>query len=177
MPNADADIEIRSEIYLSLIRRHKVVIWAICMQRAHFDVERARDMVQEVLLGLWKYLGTLRPGATEAQERMWIRLRARGILLRARQGEGPPLVLVDNMPEVEDAPYERDERLLLLFERLDADDRRLMQMHLDGYSFKEIGAAMGLSAAAVRMRKSRIVRQMKQMVERDRRIHEQKKKR
>ena len=82
---------------------------------------------------------------------------------------GPPPVLTDRLPETAAEPRESaelDERLLRLLERLEPEDRHLMQMHLDGYSNKEIGAAMGLSPAAAAMRKARIVHEMKQLAKR-----------
>ena len=164
MPNADIDIETRSELYLKLIERQKPAVWGFCLRRAHYNVERAQDMVQEVWMALWKYFGSLRPDCTEEQERKWVLLRARGILCSVELDKSPPLVLVDNLPETAAVETEeRDERLLLLFNRLDADDRQLMQMHLDGYSFDEIGSALGISAMAVRMRKSRIIRYLQRM--------------
>lgn len=165
MSSADIDIKARSELYLKLIERQKVAIWTLCLHRAHYNLDRARDMSQEVMLALWKYMGSLRPDCTVEQERRWVLLRARGILLRMRQAEGLPLVEAEGMPEVAVEPDERDERLPLLLDRLDADDRRLMQMHLDGFSFAEIGTAMGISAAAARMRKSRIMHEMRKMAE------------
>lgn len=169
MRNADIDIKARGERYLELIERQKTAVWGYCLRRAHYNTEKAEDMVQDVWVALWQYFGSLRVDCTEAQERRWTLLRARGILYRKEQNFGPPPVLTDRLPETAAEPRESaelDERLLRLLERLEPEDRHLMQMHLDGYSNKEIGAAMGLSAAAAAMRKARIVHEMKQLAKR-----------
>lgn len=54
MSSADIDIKARSELYLKLIERQKVAIWTLCLHRAHYNLDRARDMSQEVMLALWK---------------------------------------------------------------------------------------------------------------------------
>ena len=166
MSSADIDIEVRGELYLKLIERQKTAVWGLCLRRANYNVARAQDMVQEVWMALWRYFGSLRPDCTEEQERKWVLLRARGILYYREQDKSPPLVFMDTLPETPVETEERDERLLVLFERLDADDRLLMQMHLDGYSFAEIGSALGISAAAANMRKCRIVSQLKRWAKR-----------
>lgn len=165
MTDRKDDIEERGRRYLELVARHKVAVWALCLRRAHYDEHAAADMVQEVWMALWQYFDSLRSGCTAEQERRWVMLRARGILLRKQLRLRDGIELRDEVPDLASQPEERDERLLRLLDCLSADDRRLVQMHLDGYDYDEIGAAFGISAMAARMRKSRLVKRMRQMAE------------
>ncbi len=47
----------RYESYTALLSRHRHLVWTLCWARAQGDVERCRDLVQEVSLSLWEHYG------------------------------------------------------------------------------------------------------------------------
>ena len=161
------DTETRGEFFKGLIVRHRSTVWRLCLRHAKGNAYAAEDLVQEVWMALWQYLDTLREGSTPGQERRWVELRTRALLhrlsLRERQRPGA----TGNLPEpaVEPEAF-AGERMAHLLEVLGPDERQLVQMRLDGYSYAEIGAAVGKASLTVRVQMSRIMYRLRAMADR-----------
>lgn len=147
------------QTYTELLRRHRPLIWTLCWARAHGDYERCRDLVQEVSLSLWEHYGRLRPKATALQERAWVLWHTRTVLDHLHRRPSPTLVpLPATLPAAEDGNTDQVDDLLA---SLGEDDRRLVQMRLDGYDADEIGRALGIKRDAVYQRLHRIIERLK----------------
>lgn len=154
------------ERYLTLVKRHQKHIWWLCFCYAPRNSALCEDLVQEAGIAIWNHLGTLSPDASYWEEWQWVDRRTRDILrtLHRRQQRQPPLEditpeLAENVPFVDDYASNR-ERVEELLETLPEQDRRLMQMRLDGYDAKEIGQALGIEPNTVYQRANRILKRL-----------------
>ena len=141
--------------YTDLLKRHRTMVWTLCWARARGDYERCRDLVQEVALSLWEHYGSLRHDAGPLQERAWVFWHTRTVLDHLHRRPSPTLVpLPDELPAARDDSRETIDSLL---DTLAPDDRRLVQMRLDGYSAEEIAQRLGIRRDAVYQRLHRII--------------------
>lgn len=147
--------------YTELLLRHRPLVWALCWRRARGDYERCRDLVQEVSLSLWEHYGRLRPGAGPLQERAWVVWHTRSVLDHLHRRPSPTLVpLPDDMPaEVNDT----DDTLDDLLAALPPDDRRLVQLRLEGRDGAYIAEKLGIKRDAVYQRLHRIIERLRML--------------
>jgi RNA polymerase sigma-70 factor (ECF subfamily) len=135
------------------------------------DTEAARDLAQEVLLSA---LQGLRNGQIRQPERLsaYVHGTARNLAnnyLR-RRGQQPESIPIVSEIEIPQPPFdfENSERRRLVqraVERLDPTDRRILLMTLvEGAKPGEMAFSLGLTAEAVRTRKSRAVKKVTEIV-------------
>ena len=153
----------RHDAYCALMQRHRETVWRVCWRFAHGDRERCKDMVQEVWVVLWLKFDQLRPNANALQQRAWVWRVARSVLVdlyRRRNEEAVRLteVLEEN---VADSHPDYAEEIDDLLARLGPDERRLMQMRLEGYDANEIADAFGIERNAVYQRVNRIINKLR----------------
>ncbi len=148
----------RHQSYTELLRRHRSLVWRLCWARARGDFERCRDLVQEVSLSLWEHYGRLRPGSGPLQERAWVFWHTRTVLDHLHRRPSPTLVaLPAEMPADEDDSREHLDDLLA---SLGDEDRRLVQLRLEGYDASEIAQQLRISRDAVYQRLHRIIERL-----------------
>ena len=159
----------RYEDYKSFMRRHQEVVWRVCYDFAHGDIQRCEDMVQEVWIMLWLRFDTM-TGSSEWQQRVWVRKVTRSVLVDLyRHEKHDPLSEASDLSDLSDLsePSEPSdsqdvaERIDELFARLTPDEQRLMRMRLDGYSAEEIATEFGIVPNAVYQRVNRIMKKLK----------------
>lgn len=147
-----------------LLRTYGGIIWSMCRSASHDDYERCRDLFQDVSVRLWLHIGDLRPDAKPHEEKAWVEWQTRHVLSHSRK----PLGMEHQLPEMpdDDTAAENERRTLVadLMAQLQAEDRQLMQMRLEGYSANEIAERMGLRRDAVYQRIHRIVARMRKML-------------
>lgn len=114
---------------------------------------------------MWECYGRQQPAHGIVAEKLWV-ARNTNTLLRDlhRNRCNDPLPVADWMEDAIAAERNSARDLVKdLMASLPDDDRRLMQMKLDGYSGHEIGQALGLSRNAVYQRINRIIKKLKQI--------------
>ena len=128
------------------------------------DQDLAQDAVQAAWPLAWRKLGSLRD---PDRLRPWLMTiaanEARQLLRRRRRQRVVEIAVVDLDPARAD-PGDRAALLDLraALHRLTPEDRTLLAMrHLAGFDSAEIGAALGISAEAVRARLSRLVARLR----------------
>lgn len=150
-----------------MLRHGKLVRW-MCWIYSGGDEVRTADMVQEVLLGLWRCCDTLRPGASEIQERAWVRWHCRSVLQHLRRRRE---VVTVALPQWEledlDVGQEREETaaqremLYSLAEGLTEHEHKVLELLMENYSVAEIAAKLGIKPRSVSQLKLRIIEKMK----------------
>lgn len=151
--------------YTDLLCRHRTLVWRMCWLYAGGNVERCRDLVQEVSLSLWQHYGKLRQGAKPWEERAWVKWHTRTVLNHLHRRPQPVMEpLTDELAE-HPASDEKAESELVeeLLECLPDIDRRLVLLRLDGYNADEIAQAAGLSRDTVYQRLHRIVNKLREI--------------
>jgi RNA polymerase sigma factor (sigma-70 family) len=155
-----------SDTYSSLLQRHRKMIWRLCWKYTRHDTEHCSDLVQEVSLALWQHFGQLRPGATLLEEEAWVYFRTRTVLHNLCRKPSPAhgRRLTDAMAaQLADTRDEDRELVGELLSMLPDEERRLVQLRLDGYNAREIGEQTGLSCDAVYQRIHRTIKKLKQI--------------
>lgn len=149
--------------YTELLRRHRPLVWTLCWSYARGDYERCRDLVQEVSLSLWEHYGRLRPAATPLEQRAWVLWHTRTVLNHLHRRNTLRTVplndsLADTLTEEQQNPAETLDEIMAA---LGSDDRKLVQLRLEGYNGQEIAERTGLSRDAVYQRLHRIIERLR----------------
>ena len=166
MPITEQDPQ--RELFLALLQRQRSVIWKLCLRHEHDDHCAAADLVQEAAQALWRYRGSLRPDSTPRQERRWVAWRVRAILYEHDCRQRRNLLVLGQPYEGSEEPSVDDDlTFAALLATLPHADRQLVDLRLAGYSDREIGDRLGITAAAVRVRMFRLVRRLRRVVARE----------
>ena len=150
--------------FAQLVREHKNTIYTVCYMFSH-DEDEVNDLFQETLINMWKGIDSFRE---ESKISTWIyRVALNTCLLqeRKKKREVPkvPLSMNVNFFEDEDAKIAQVRQLHQRIGKLGLVDRAIVMLWLEGSSYDEIGAVMGISAQNVGVKLYRIKEQLKKM--------------
>ena len=163
MTDGDEGLDLYKEYYDRVVR--------YLMRRFGFTDEEARDLAQDVFLGVFRHMEHAPITAmwlflkTSAHNRAVNEIRSRGIRRRTESGsvdarpDLPDILLRDfwtdeppRSPESEASHNEEVARLRRAIEGLPALLRTCVLLRLEGYSYQEIAAALRTTVDAVRTR-------------------------
>lgn len=154
----------QEELFARLVREHKSTIYTVCYMFSH-DEEEVNDLFQETLINMWKGIDSFRE---ESKISTWIyRVALNTCLLQERKKKKEvkkvPLAMNVNFFEDNDADSTQVRMLHQRIGKLGLVDRALVMMWLEGMSYDEIGAVMGISAQNVGVKLFRIKEQLKSL--------------
>ena len=152
------------ETFNKLLHSYSTLIWSICKSASHDDYERCRDLFQDVSVRLWLHFGELRQDAKPHEEKAWVEWQTRHVLSHSRKHHEVEYALPELPDDEEAAEAERRALVADLMAQLQEEDRKLLQMRLEGYSAEEIAQATGLKRDAVYQRLHRIVARMRKLI-------------
>ncbi len=146
-----------SLFFTQLVREHKSTIYTVCYMFSK-DEEEVNDLFQETLINMWKGIDSFRE---ESKISTWIyRVALNTCLLqerkKKRQVPKVPLTMDVNFFEDDSANATQVRQLHQRIGKLGLVDRALVMMWLEGMSYDEIGAVMGISAQHVGVKLFRI---------------------
>lgn len=150
--------------FTKLVQQYKSTVYAVCYMFTESRTE-LDDLFQEVLLRLWTGFGSFRG---EADVRTWIYRVSMNCCLNLqrrmrRAGRHVPLnVDVDLFEDISERTLQV-RRLYDRIHRLGLVDRALILLWLEGLSYEEIGAVMGISVKNVSFQLHRIKELLKKM--------------
>lgn len=147
-----------------MVREHKSTIYTVCYMFSH-DEEEVNDLFQETLINMWKGIDSFRE---ESKISTWIyRVALNTCLLQERKKKKEvkkvPLAMNVNFFEDNDADSTQVRMLHQRIGKLGLVDRAIVMMWLEGMSYDEIGAVMGISAQNVGVKLFRIKEQLKSL--------------
>ncbi|MEP0710727.1 RNA polymerase sigma factor [Algoriphagus sp.] len=153
-----------NETFLSSIESNKGIIYKVANSYCK-DADDREDLIQEIILQLWKAFPAFKP---EFKLSTWMYRIALNVAISAyrkaskrRQIHQPlsdtTLYLVEDKSE----SNEKRDVLQSLIKELKEVDRALILLYLDGYLYPEIGQVLGLSESNVATKLSRIKQQLK----------------
>jgi RNA polymerase sigma-70 factor (ECF subfamily) len=150
--------------FAQLVREHKSTIYTVCYMFSH-DEDEVNDLFQETLINMWKGIDSFRE---QSKVSTWIyRVALNTCLLqeRKKKREVPkvPLSMNVNFFEDEDAKVAQVRQLHQRIGKLGLVDRAIVMLWLEGSSYDEIGAVIGISAQNVGVKLYRIKEQLKKM--------------
>ena len=151
--------------FTELIREYKNTIYTVCMMFAD-KPEDTDDLVQEVLINLWR-------GFQKADDvcKSWVwRVSMNSCITidrkrKKRSSECPLTADMESMMNNCDES-DRNNNIKLLYDRihqLNAFDRAIVMLWLEGMPYEEIGDIVGISTKNVSVRLIRIKEQLKKM--------------
>ena len=154
----------QEEYFTQLVREHKSTIYTVCYMFSK-DEEEVNDLFQETLINMWKGIDSFRE---ESKISTWIyRVALNTCLLqerkKKRQVAKVPLTMDVNFFEDDDANSAQVRMLHQRIGRLGLVDRALGMMWLEGMSYDEIGAVMGITPKNVGVKLFRIKEQLKKL--------------
>lgn len=154
----------QEEFFTQLVQEHKSTIYTVCYMFSK-DEDEVNDLFQETLINLWKGIGSFRE---ESKINTWIyRVALNTCLLQERKKKKEvkkvPLTMDVNFFEDNDASSTQVRMLHQRIGRLGLVDRALVMMWLEGMSYDEIGAVMGISPQNVGVKLFRIKENLKKV--------------
>ena len=157
-------MEQKEQQFTRLIEKHKTVVYTVCYMFSG-SREEAEDLFQDVLVKLWKGYDTFRG---ESDVRTWIYRVSLNTCIneqkrkRKRITRIPLSIDVDFFAEISDRTLQV-RRLYDRINRLGLVDRALILLWLEGLSYEEIGAVIGISVKNVSFQLYRIKEELKKM--------------
>ena len=154
----------QEEQFAQLVREHKSTIYTVCYMFSHND-EEVNDLFQETLINMWKGIDSFRE---ESKISTWIyRVALNTCLLQERKKKKEvtrvPLTMNVNFFEDNDTNSSQVRMLHQRIGKLGLVDRALVMMWLEGMSYDEIGAVMGITPKNVGVKLFRIKEQLKKL--------------
>ena len=140
-----------------LVRQHKRTIYTVCYMFSRNKAE-IDDLFQEILIRLWNGFDTYE-GRSDA--RTWIYRVALNTAInqdkkQRRRIETVPLTVDIDPYEADDPSTQQVRELYNRISRLDLIDRSLILLWLEGISYDEIGAIIGITPNNVGVKLARI---------------------
>lgn len=154
----------QEEFFTQLVREHKGTIYTVCYMFSK-DEDEVQDLFQETLINMWKGMEGFRE---ESKIGTWIYRVALNTCLtmerkKKREIKKVPLQMDVNLFEDGDANAKQARMLHQRISQLAYVDRAIVMLWLEGMSYDEIGAVVGISAQNVAVKLFRIKEQLKKM--------------
>lgn len=153
--------------FADLVKQYKSSIYSVCYMFAK-DADEAADLFQEVLINLWKGMAMFRH---ESKMSTWIWRVSFNTCISAdrkrKRNKEVRLSMDIDLFESTDEDTRQIQMLHNRIHRLKPFDRAIVMLWLEGISYEEIGAIVGISVKNVSVRLVRIKEMLKQMSDRD----------
>ena len=154
----------QEEYFTQLVRENKSTIYTVCYMFSQ-DEDEVNDLFQETLINMWKGIDSFRE---ESKISTWIyRVALNTSLLQERKKKKEvkkvPLNMNVNFFEDNDPNSTQVRILHQRIGKLGLVDRALVMMWLEGMSYDEIGAVMGITPQNVGVKLFRIKEQLKKL--------------
>lgn len=148
-----------------MVIRHKGYIRKLCWWYAGGDELVCTELVQAVLEQLWMYREKLREGASEWQERAWVKYHCRSVFSHRRRKKRHEMVSLEGC-EVAEPTNNLRETLLDMADDLTKHEMEVLRLILDGYRPAEIAERMGVKAHSISQLRTRMIEKMRSTYER-----------
>jgi len=149
--------------FAQIVKENKDTIYTVCYMFSN-DSEDVNDLFQEVLINLWKGIGSFK---SHSNVRTWIYRVALNTCISAdrkkRKFSTVPLTMDVNIFEDKDEATFQVKKLHDRINKLQPFDRAIVLLWLENISYDEIGAIIGISTTNVASRLLRIKEKLKSM--------------
>ncbi len=152
--------------FVLIVKQYETLIFNICRIYCN-DIEKVKDLYQEIILNLWKGYQTYKP---ECKMITWVyRIALNTAISYQRKAIKEP-IFVELSVFLEESlnDIKKDdllEQLYTVIECLNPEDRFIIFLYLDGYSHADIAGIIGISTTNVGTRIQRIKQKMKNLYE------------
>ena len=148
--------------FAQIVRENKSTIYTVCYMFSK-DSEEVNDLFQEVLINLWKGIGTFRE---QSNVRTWIYRVALNTCISDKRKKKVTTVPLSVGIDLFDDKDEGSRQVRLLHDRinrLQPFDKAIVLLWLENISYDEIAAIVGITAKNVAVRLFRIKESLKNM--------------
>ena len=145
-----------------MVREQKSTVYLVCYMFSK-DKSEVDDLVQEVLVNLWKGFGRFE-GRSDV--RTWVyrvSLTCISAARKKKRKETLPLTMDIDLFDENDADNRQVDLLHSRISRLQPFDRAIVLLWLENLNYEEIGQIVGISTKNVSVRLVRIKEQLKSM--------------
>lgn len=142
-----------------MLCRSRRILYKVCLTFTDRKPENIEDLYQEIVENLWRGWSKFRD---ESDPMSWVyrvALNTAGMELRNRKKRYRHQFIPIDEKILTTLTEEIDplrEQLYFLIDQLDADEKKLIILYLDGFSHAQIAAIAGSSEAAIKQRIMRI---------------------
>lgn len=162
----------KQKIFERLIADQHNQLYRICYAYL-YDQQETEDLLQEIYLNLWRGLATFRG---EAQLSTWMyrvavntalmynKRQSRGKDLISRSESLPQIPHDDQSIKIKQEQESRFEQMAACIHQLPEADRLMITLMLEGKSYKEIAAIMGLTVNHIGVKINRIKLRLQKMI-------------
>lgn len=147
--------------FTRLVSRHKATIYSVCLMFAKCQTD-ADDLMQEVLLRLWKGFGSF---SGRGDEKGWVWRVAMNTCIthQGRRRHGTKVPVDENLLTADTQDSRQMRMLHSRIHALEPFDRAIILLWLEDMSYDEIAQIVGISVKNVSVRLHRIKEQLKNM--------------
>ena len=145
--------------FSGLVKRHKKTIYSVCLMFSK-DQDEANDLMQEVLVRLWKGFGTFQ-GKGDEKGWVWRVAMNTCITQDSKKKSFTKVPVEDNLLTSRTEDSKQMRVLHDRIHRLQPFDRAIVLLWLEDLSYEEIGQIVGISAKNVSVRLVRIKEPLK----------------
>ena len=150
------------ELFTRIVKEHKSSIYAVCYMFSNKE-EEVNDLFQETLINLWKGMEGFRE---DSKLSTWLYRVAMNTCIsqdrkKKHRGVQVPLSVNLNLYDANEGDNRQIRQLHERIGRLGLVDRAIVMMWLEGMSYEEIGAVVGITPQNVGTKLFRIKEQLK----------------
>lgn len=160
-------MQLTEQGFLTAIDTHKGILYKV--SRMYFDkLEDQQDLFQEIILQLWKSLGSFK-GESEFSSWMYrVALNTAIVFFKKEKRKPDNYVSIKNEPiAYEDYDNEKDQQLVHFYKavkQLNKIEKALILLFIEGFSGKEIAENLGLSEVNVRVKIKRTKSKLQKII-------------
>lgn len=153
--------------FVQLIEQHQGIVHKVCNMYA--DGEERKDLFQEILVQLWRSYHSFKKESkfTTWAYRVALNTAISSLRKKKRKPESVPLSTSQFRIAEQPIDYEKEERskaLHLAIKELTKIERGIILLHLEGYSYEEIGEMIGITKNHVGVKINRIKTKLKKII-------------
>ena len=148
--------------FAQIVKENKSTIYTVCYLFSN-DSDEVNDLFQEVLINLWKGIGSFKE---QSNIRTWIYRIALNTCIsiqRKKKVETVPLSVDVNLFEDKDEEAKQVQLLHKRISKLPPFDKAIVLLWLENISYEEIGEIVGISTSNVATHLFRIKEKLKNM--------------
>ena len=149
-------------IFDDWLNRHKTLVFKIVRAYA-FTAMNQDDLFQEIIIQVWNSIPSFRKEASVTTWLYRISLNTAIKWTRKERKHSGAEALQEAQHMLQEGSMQTDERLTWLYEeiyKLDEIDRSVVLLMLDGFSYKEMAAILGITESNVGVKINRLKKQL-----------------
>jgi RNA polymerase sigma factor (sigma-70 family) len=158
----------KETLFLQTIGQNRAMLFKIC-RIYQDDPDDRNDLLQEIILQLWKVFDTYRGDSKITSWMYRVALNTAIVFFKKqkRRPDSEQLPLGFDQPAENSEAGEKEEQLALFYkavQRLDKVEKALIYLYMEDQPYEEIAAALGISQVNVRVRLNRIKNKLKDII-------------